>query len=149
MFVGDINLEAAEKLSREHDGITSIRCDVTKYEDIYALFKAAFDQHGRVDHAVSCAGIFERGNWFDPGLTIESVKSDQGDLTTLDVNVIGTLHFARIAVPFLREGRKQRQDKTLTILSSVNAFRESPGLFIYQVRNPPLVMIVGSKTTWS
>ncbi|KAK5163802.1 uncharacterized protein LTR77_010476 [Saxophila tyrrhenica] len=46
--------------------------------------------------------------------------------------VIGTLHFARIAAVFLREGRQQGDDRSLTILSSVNAFRESPGLYIYQ-----------------
>ena len=33
---------------------------------------------------------------------------------------------------FLREGRQSGQDKSLMILSSVNAFRESPGLYIYQ-----------------
>ncbi len=46
--------------------------------------------------------------------------------------VIGTLHFARIAAVFLREGHQKGQDKSFTILSSVNAFRESPGLYIYQ-----------------
>ena len=73
------------------------------------------------------------GNWYDPSLTIESVKNDSGNLKTLDVNVIGTLHFARVGAVFLREGKQKNQDKSLVILSSVNAFRESPGLFIYQV----------------
>ena len=111
-----------------------MKCDVTKYDDIYNLFKTAYDKYGRVDHAVSSAGIFEAGNWFDPELTISSVQKDTGVLKTLDVNVIGTLQFARIAAVFLREGRQKNQDKSLVILSSVNAFRESPGLFIYQVR---------------
>jgi len=31
----------------------------------------------------------ETGNWFDPGLTIESVGREPGDLKTLDVNVCG------------------------------------------------------------
>lgn len=82
---------------------------------------------------MSCAGIFEQGNWFDPNLTIESVKKDSGNLKTLDVNVIGTLHFHRIGAVFLREGKQKGDNKSLTILSSVNAFRESPHLYIYQV----------------
>lgn len=133
VVLGDINTEAAEKLCKEHPGLHFVQCDVIKYDDIYKLFKTAYDQHGRVDHAVSCAGIFEKGNWFDPKLTIDSVGKNSGDLQVLDVNVIGTLHFARIAAVFLREGKKAGEDKSLVLLSSVNAFRESPGLFIYQV----------------
>lgn len=109
-----------------------MKCDVTNYSDIYNLFKQAHDKHGHIDHAISCAGIFEQRNWFDPNLTVETVKGDPGNTTTLDVNVLGALHFARIAAVFLRERQQGPQDKTLTLLSSVNAFRESPGLYLYQ-----------------
>ena len=68
---------------------------------------------------------------FDPNLDIYSVKSE-GNLKVLDVNVHGTLNFSRIAAPFLRQGRQEGQDRSLVLLSSVNAFRESPGLYIYQ-----------------
>lgn len=105
---------------------------MTDYSEIYNLFKQARDIHGRIDHAISCAGIFEQGNWFDPNLTIETVKDDPGNTKVLDVNVMGTLHFACIATAFLRERQKESQDKSLTLLSSVNAFRESPGLYLYQ-----------------
>lgn len=111
-----------------------MHCDVSKYDDVYNLFQTAFNQYGRIDHAVSCAGIFETGNWFDPKLTTGTVKEDRGDLKTLDVNVLGTLYFSRIAAVFLREERKEGEDRSLVLLSSVNAFRESPGLYIYQVR---------------
>ena len=131
VVLGDVNTPAAEALRKEYSELDFVPCDVTKYSDIYNLFKTAVNKHGRVDHAVSCAGIFESGNWFDPSLTIDTVKENEGDLKTLDVNVIGTLHFSRIAAVFLRQGRQQAQDKSLTLLSSVNAFRESPGLFIY------------------
>ncbi len=133
VVLGDVNTDAAEALCKEYTGLHFVHCDVSKYNDIYNLLKTAHDRHGRVDHAVSCAGIFESGNWFDPNLTIDSVKVDQGDFTTLDVNVIGTLYFSRVAATFLRQDRAEGEDKSLTLLSSVNAFRESPGLFIYQV----------------
>ena len=133
VVLGDINTEAAEELSKEYPGVSFVKCDVTKYDDIYNLFKTAYEKYGRIDHAVSSAGIYEVGNWYDPNLTIESVKGDSGDLKTLNVNVIGTLHFARIAAVFLREGKKDGQDRSIALLSSVNAWRESPGLFIYQV----------------
>jgi hypothetical protein len=75
----------------------------------------------------------EQGNWFDPNLTIETVASS-GNTKVLDVNLVGTLNFARIAAVFLRGGLNMGENRSLTLLSSVNAFRESPGLFMYQVR---------------
>lgn len=134
VVIGDINAEAAQTIKEEHPNVSFVECDVASYGDLYNLFKTAFDKHSRIDHAISCAGIFEQGNWFDPELTIDSVGEDSGNLKTLSVNVIGSLHFARIAAVFLRDGREKGQDRSLVLLSSVNAFRESPGLFIYQVR---------------
>lgn len=129
---GDINTSAGEELAKQNESVTFVHCDVTKYEDIYELFKAAHDRYGRVDHAVSSAGIFEQGNWYDPKLTIESVKNDVGNTKVLDINVLGSLRFARIATVFMRDQMQKGDDKSLTLLSSVNAFRESPGLFMYQ-----------------
>lgn len=132
MVFGDTNESAAEQVYKANPTAAFQKCDVTNYSEIYNLFKQAHDKHGRVDHAISCAGIFEQGNWFDPELTIDSVKDDPGNTKVLDVNVMGTLHFARIAAVFLREGRQASENKSLTLLSSVNAFRDSPGLYLYQ-----------------
>jgi NAD(P)-dependent dehydrogenase (short-subunit alcohol dehydrogenase family) len=130
---GDVNTDIDIDTAREpSSSVTFVKCDVTKYDDLYQLFKQAHAKHGHVDHAISCAGIFEHGNWFDPNHTIESIKDDPGNPKTLDVNLIGTLYFSRIAAVFLRETRTERDDKSLTLLSSVNAFRDSPGLYLYQ-----------------
>ena len=131
-----MNNAAATELVKQHPGVEFVSCDVAKHGDIYELFKSAHDRYGRVDHAISCAGIFEQGNWYDPALTIESVKSNTGNTKVMDVNVLGTLQFARIAAVFMRDGMEKADNKSLTLLSSVNAFRESPGLFLYQVRTP-------------
>lgn len=140
MVVGDVAVEAAEalasKLTQNPKGeILVVKCDVTSYDEIYTLFKTAYDKYGQVDHAFSCAGIFERGAWFDPDLTIETVGQKQETSAVLDINLMGTINFARIAVVFLRDGKKQGEDRSLTIMSSVNAWRDSPGLYLYQVRD--------------
>ena len=57
-MIGDVNSDAAEQLCKEDTGLSFVKCDVTKWDDLYALFKKARDEHGRVDHAISCAGIF-------------------------------------------------------------------------------------------
>lgn len=126
---GDINVAAAHESGTS---ATFLECDVTKYDDIYQLFKKTHDQYGHIDHAISCAGTFEQGNWFDPNHTIDSIKEDPGNTKVLDVNLIGTLHLARIAAVFLRESKQEDSNKSLTLLSSVNAFRDSPGLYLYQ-----------------
>ncbi|KAK5163803.1 uncharacterized protein LTR77_010477 [Saxophila tyrrhenica] len=58
VVIGDVNKQAAEQLCQQHEGVSFAQCDVTKYDDIYDLFKTALEKHGRVDHAVSSAGIF-------------------------------------------------------------------------------------------
>jgi NAD(P)-dependent dehydrogenase (short-subunit alcohol dehydrogenase family) len=58
VIIGDVNVEAAEALCKECPGTTFVRTDVTKYDEIYNLFKKAYDDYGRVDSAVCCAGIF-------------------------------------------------------------------------------------------
>lgn len=140
VFFGDVATKPAEALvstlsqgAGKQGQIHFQQCDVTKYTDIYKLFKAAHDKFGQIHHAVSCAGIFEQGAWFDPALTIDSVGEGPATTAVLDVNVLGSASFARIGVVFLRDGIKKGENRSLTLLSSVNAFRESPGLYMYQV----------------
>lgn len=140
VVIGDVAIQEAErlvaKLNQDSSGeVSVVKCDVTSYDDIYSLFKIAHEKYGQIDHAFSCAGIFERGAWFDPELTIETVGQKQETTAVLDINLMGTINFARIGVVFLRDGKKQGEDRSLTIMSSVNAWRESPGLYMYQVRN--------------
>ena len=54
-------------------------------------------------------------------------------LTSLDVNLKGVLYFARVAAVYLRQNRQAGEDRSLLLLSSVAGFKESPGLFVYQV----------------
>lgn len=58
VVVGDVNKEAGEQLCKEYHGVSFQHCDVTRYDDIYNLFKATFEKYGRIDHAISSAGIF-------------------------------------------------------------------------------------------
>lgn len=48
--------------------------DVTDYQSILDLFDTTLRTYGRIDHAVAAAGIVEIGNWFDPELTLETVR---------------------------------------------------------------------------
>jgi NAD(P)-dependent dehydrogenase (short-subunit alcohol dehydrogenase family) len=86
--------------------ITFTHCDVSSYAAIYALFRTAYDKHGRVDHAIGCTGILEQGKWFDPELDIESVREPETG-KTLDVNLGGMEGWlGEEPTRFLRENKK-------------------------------------------
>lgn len=106
------------------------KVDVRSYSDNLGLFQDAFATHGRVDHALSFAGVTEGQNWFAPELDLESIK-EAPNTAVLDINLLGACYFARIAAVYLRQG-ENRGDKSLLLTGSLAAFKEQAGLFIYQ-----------------
>jgi len=114
---------------------------VVAYADNLALFDAAFNAFGRVDHAISNAGLGEQGNLIDPQLDLASVREEPTDgARVIDVNLKGPVYFARLASVYLRQRTQSANgdetsaipmDKSLTFTSSVAAFREDPGLYVY------------------
>ncbi|OJJ97856.1 hypothetical protein ASPACDRAFT_45156 [Aspergillus aculeatus ATCC 16872] len=105
--------------------------DVTDYQSILDLFDTAYKTYGRIDHVVAGAGVLEIGNWFDPDLTLETLR-ETPSTTVLNVNLLGTLYVARIAAVYLRQNRPSHTDRSLTLISSVAGFKETPGMFLYQ-----------------
>jgi len=105
------------------------------YADNLALFDAAYNAFGRVDHAISNAGLGEQGNLVNPELDLASVRDEPKDgARVIDVNLKGPVYFARLASVYLRQGDETSvmpMDKSLTFTSSVAAFREDPGLYVY------------------
>lgn len=95
------------------------------------LFKTALEKYGHIDHAIANAGIGERGDWFNPALTIDDVEQAPAT-TTLNINLIGVLYFVRIAIPYLKHNRKTGDDRSISLVGSAAGFRESPGLPVYQ-----------------
>ncbi|KAF2103350.1 NAD(P)-binding protein [Rhizodiscina lignyota] len=135
VIFGDVNKDAAEKLTSELNSkdVTFLPTDVTNYADNLKLFRTAIDKYGRVDHGIPCAGIIEKGKWFDPTLTIDSKELEQPETeAVIRVNLIGVLYFTRIATVFLRHNKKSGEDKSVCLIASAAGFRESPGLPTYQ-----------------
>ncbi|KAJ9629584.1 hypothetical protein H2203_001959 [Taxawa tesnikishii (nom. ined.)] len=131
VFFGDVLTEPAEKLVEELSvsaadsasgpapKIYFVRTDVSDYQDNLKLFDTAYQTCGRIDHAVSAAGMPK-----------ESLK-------VMDINLLGPLYFARIASVYLRQpalndkASTNQADKSLTLVSSIAGFTEAPGLFVY------------------
>ncbi|KAJ9137133.1 hypothetical protein NKR23_g9356 [Pleurostoma richardsiae] len=144
-----------EARNSEHDldvevgtgSLRYLRCDISNYKEVHGLFQHAWNRFGRVDHAVACAGILERGKLFDPELTVETVGvQDDEALRVLQVNLVGAVNFSRVAVVFLRTERDDA-DRSLTLLGSVASIRESAGLFMYQTSKHGILGLLRSMRT--
>lgn len=129
----------ASRLSTPDAPVTFVPCDVGVYADNVLLFKTAWELYGKVEHAVACAGVLERGRWFDVGETREGVEREP-DEGVVRVNLVGSAWFLRIAGVYLRDRGGEGEGKgdggmgrSVTLLSSAAGFRRSPGLPMYQV----------------
>jgi NADP-dependent 3-hydroxy acid dehydrogenase YdfG len=141
VFFGDVLDEPARALAKELHSpeafVKYVECDVMSYADNLALFDAAYNTFGRVDHAISNAGLGEQGNLINPELDLASVREEPKDgVRVIDVNLKGPVYFARLASVYLRQSDGKEAgavpvDKSLTFTSSVAAFREDPGLYVY------------------
>jgi len=159
VIFGDVNSLNGNRLveslvkkipSSDDPGVHFLQCDVRSYADNLALFKAAMDKYGRVDHAVANAGVPERGTWFDPGLGIEGVKEDPGDPVTLDINLKAVVLFARIACQYFAHGNEMaKEDKSIVLVSSLGGFIEFPGMRIYQTAKHGVMGLMRSLRTTS
>ncbi|GME36402.1 putative 3-hydroxyacyl- protein [Neofusicoccum parvum] len=132
--LGDTDAAAGTALAASLPGTLFAATDVTSYASVVALFRSARAAFGRVDGAVACAGVLERGTWFTKAdgveaLDVAAVEEGPGSEGTVGVNLMGALYFARVAAGYLAEGEG---DRALVLVSSAAGFRESPGLPVYQ-----------------
>lgn len=113
--------------------IKFVKTDVANYASVLGLFKAAWTDYGRIDHAISNAGLVEIGQLFGTGDDDASIEESPPTLV-LDVNLKGSVFFCRIAAHFLRKNLKSYPRQTyasILLVSSVAGFGEFPGLFQY------------------
>ncbi|RAK98123.1 putative 3-hydroxyacyl-CoA dehydrogenase [Aspergillus ibericus CBS 121593] len=131
---GDRDGSAANVIEeRYRDRVHFVHTNVSNYSSVLNLFKVAYSKHGRIDHAFAIAGISEQTNWFHPGLNLESIETIP-EPSTLNVDLLGTIYFARIAAVYLRQGVSSEEDsadKSLILVSSIAGFTESPGMPLY------------------
>ncbi|KAJ5797320.1 uncharacterized protein N7503_006616 [Penicillium pulvis] len=117
--------------------------DVTNYQSLLGLFDLAFNTYNHIDHVVSAAGIVEIGNWFDFGLTLQTVRETPTH-KVLDVNLIGSMYVARIASVYLRHNRGAGADRSILLFSCSSGFKQSPSLFVYQASKHGVVGLMRS-----
>ncbi|KAK7968856.1 hypothetical protein PG996_002710 [Apiospora saccharicola] len=120
--------------------VTFVRTDVTDYGSVLHLFKRAWQQHGRIDYAVSNAAVVESGKLFGTGDDDDAIEKPPPTVV-LDVNLKGSVFFTRVAVHYLRKslalhgiggnGDGTQKDASIILVGSIASLGEFPGLFQY------------------
>ncbi|KAF4551196.1 Short chain dehydrogenase-like protein 39 [Elsinoe fawcettii] len=158
VFFGDIivadgeAVEAELKALNRPNHVRFIPFDATSYKDNLRLFDVAFHTCGRVDHAVSAAGVTELGDLTDPTLTLETVRQEppRNLMRVLEIDLTGPLYFSRIASVYLRQpalndkSSTAAADKSLTLVSSIAGITEAPGLPVYSAAKHGVVGLMRS-----
>lgn len=107
---GGIGLSTAKYLSKKgyivyglsrrgmnEDGITSIRCDVTKVEELANAFKQVYDSEGKIDVLVNNAGMGVSG-------AVEYASIDEMK-KIFDLNVFALVNASQASLKYLRESK--------------------------------------------
>jgi NAD(P)-dependent dehydrogenase (short-subunit alcohol dehydrogenase family) len=94
--VCDIDPEALARAAGEIPGLHTVVCDVSQRADIERMVSAAVEALGGLDVLVNNAGIA------GPTAPLEDSDPDQWE-AVMTVNVIGTFHVTRLAIPHLKK----------------------------------------------
>ncbi|KAK0611271.1 hypothetical protein B0T14DRAFT_488132 [Immersiella caudata] len=150
---GDISESAGEKLekslsnppeSNPSSGTAHfVKTNVCSYADQLALFEAAFHRHGRVDAAITCAGILDDPDLFDPSkLTLDAVREESSVITNaLNTNLLSAVHFSRLALAYITASPALLGDFTpsLTFTSSITGIFWASSMACYSTSKHGLV----------
>jgi NAD(P)-dependent dehydrogenase (short-subunit alcohol dehydrogenase family) len=101
---GDLKPLPQESPLTSHASFTFVRCDVTVWADLLALFDAAIQKYGRVDHVFANAGIATRAGdeYFADNFSAEGVLQEPKH-PMLAVNLMGAANTLKLGVYHLRK----------------------------------------------
>jgi len=116
-----------------------VKCDVTKWADLLALFGRVQQDHGRVDTVIANAGIAEVEDLFVDEFDEVTGALREPKHTVVAVNLIGVMNTVKMAVSIMR---KQSSTGSIILTSSEAGYLGEPGLPAYTatkhaVRHPP------------
>jgi NAD(P)-dependent dehydrogenase (short-subunit alcohol dehydrogenase family) len=108
-----------------------IECDTSKWEDQVRLFQEAvsFSENGKISYVVANCGIHRNDEVF--AYAGDGQEPERPDLTTIDVNLIGSLFTAKLASHYFikQNGQTQsptQEDTCLVLIGSGAAFLDCP-----------------------
>src|SRR5262245_32110912 len=126
------DLEAESLAALRSRRALSIAGDVTRQEDVDAAVQLALARFGRLDAVVNCAGVTADG--------VVWKLTDEQWRRVLDVNLTGSFHVVRAAIPVLR----QRGGGSIVLIASVNGLRGKFGQSNYAASKAGVIALAKS-----
>lgn len=150
VIIGDVNVQKGDEIIRSliketgNRNLHFIHCDVTDWQSQVSFFKEAIrlSPHGGIDTVVANAGISGSGNLEQP-LGLDVTNPPPPDLSVINVNLIGVLYTAHLALYYLprnpgsesanakSDPANVHRDRHLLLIGSVAGFLPLPGLALY------------------
>ncbi|PKS08038.1 hypothetical protein jhhlp_006650 [Lomentospora prolificans] len=170
VYFGDWDDTKGRKVEQDLSSATSSggsvyfqKLDVRDYNAQVALFDEAYNRHGKVDVAISCAAIGEPGGWFEPeDLNLESVRrtDTEGEKEPvpvkdhIDINLTSVVAFCRIALAYMKSNKPDAQpngdfSKSIVLVSSIAGITEAPGLFAYSPAKHGVIGLMRALRPWA
>ncbi|PQE31736.1 short chain dehydrogenase reductase family oxidoreductase protein [Rutstroemia sp. NJR-2017a WRK4] len=127
--IGDMDVEAGSKLASELQNTKFVKCDVSNWEDQVELFREAASFTGKIDYVIANAGVCPKDEVFD--FSGPSFPPTKPSLTTIDINLKGTLYTSKLALHYFISQNGQtpsptQQDTCLVLIGSGAAFLDCP-----------------------
>jgi len=134
LVLGDLNEPGLEKIvseiRRAGGEAIGLRCDVTVWDDQLRLFEAAIEAYRSVDIVVANAGVNEIGSFWNP--KFENGKPLKPSTATVDINLVGTIYTAHLALHYLNVNRTTECTlKSIVLLGSMASWQASAQGVVY------------------
>ncbi|KAI9835228.1 MAG: hypothetical protein M1838_005361, partial [Thelocarpon superellum] len=151
VIIGDINREKGGQLARDvykgtgNRGVRFVYCDVADWQSQVDFFKSAVQQseHGGIDVVVANAGIVHAAGEFERPKDLDGSAPPPPDLRTIQVNLVGVLYTAHLALFYLRRNpgsvaadpasvaSETPRDRHLLLMGSTAALTPLPNVALY------------------
>lgn len=151
VIVADINVKNGDQLVRDirkdtgNPSLYFVHCDVTDWQSQVNLFREAvkLSPHGGIDTVVANAGIAEGKRPFTEPIDLDLASPPPPDLSVLDVNLLGVLYSAYLAMWYLPRNPgsstanpkcvpyETHRDRHLVLVSSYAGLMPIPGAPLY------------------
>ncbi|KAL4885806.1 hypothetical protein BJY04DRAFT_179225 [Aspergillus karnatakaensis] len=139
---GDIAEEPAQELvDTLKTNIHFVPTDTTSYASQLALFRTAYDLHGRIDVVVPIAGVANPKSIFAADADI----NEEPSMLEIQVNTIGSIYSARIGMHYLRQNFETSNGRgrgDIVLMSSIIGFSETEDLVPYTTSKHGVVGIM-------
>ncbi|KAF9258309.1 NAD(P)-binding protein [Marasmius fiardii PR-910] len=135
IVIGDLDISGAQKTAEEirNAGGTAhaLKCDVTTFDDVVALYDFTLKAFGCVDVVVANAGITENERIGDVKLDANGKPKPLG-YKCIRVNLFGVLNTVHLAQHYLTRNRKDNNDlKAVVLLGSMASWLGIPSATQY------------------